>query len=181
MYDSPVRYGLVTKAFHWAMALLFLGQMMKLGDRIAEGEHWVGQTIVPWHGSVGALLLGLVALRVVWSLAQASRRPRHTGVHGRLVKAGHLALYFCMVYMPVSGAMMVLGKGYPFKSFGVTLVPGSGEKTQWMLSAAQFHSTVAWFFLILIIGHIAMAVVHRNSSHGMVGSTTNNNAEGDKS
>src|SRR3546814_19411404 len=36
--DSRSRYGTVSRAFHWLMALLIVWQFLKLGDRIAEGE-----------------------------------------------------------------------------------------------------------------------------------------------
>lgn len=43
------------------MAVLVGWQFLKFFDRIAEGEHWVGQTLVPWHISIGTLFLLLIA------------------------------------------------------------------------------------------------------------------------
>ncbi|WP_282450850.1 hypothetical protein [Marinobacter bryozoorum] len=37
--DSKERYGTLTKWLHWGMALLIGWQLMKFGDRIADGEH----------------------------------------------------------------------------------------------------------------------------------------------
>src|SRR3546814_5531346 len=47
--DSIQRYGSVTRFLHWGMAVLVATQFLKFGDRLGEGEHWIGQTIVPWH------------------------------------------------------------------------------------------------------------------------------------
>ena len=65
--DSENRYGTVTRTFHWAMALLIGWQFLKFGDRIAEGEHWIGQMLVPWHVSIGVVLLALILPRAVWA------------------------------------------------------------------------------------------------------------------
>lgn len=69
-FDTQKRCGTITKAFHWLMALLVGWQLLKFGDRIAEGEHWVGQVLVPWHVSVGVLLLAFAAL-IVGHIAMA--------------------------------------------------------------------------------------------------------------
>ena len=45
--DSKERYGSVSRIFHWGMAFLIVWQGLKFFDRINEGEHWVGQTLVP--------------------------------------------------------------------------------------------------------------------------------------
>lgn len=87
-FDARKRYGTVTEAFHWLMALLVGWQLLKFGDRIAEGEHWVGQTLVPWHVSVGVLMLVLVVPRTVWALSQRRRRPLHDPAMAFFVKPG---------------------------------------------------------------------------------------------
>src|SRR5690606_39809972 len=75
LHDTPARYGAISKFLHWSMALLFLWQLLKLGDRINDGEHWIGQTLVPFHGSIGLILLVMIVLRIVWSLKQRNQRP----------------------------------------------------------------------------------------------------------
>lgn len=47
MNDSKERYGALTRFFHWGMGLLIVWQFLKFFDRINDGEHWVGQTLVP--------------------------------------------------------------------------------------------------------------------------------------
>ena len=76
MNDSAHRYGSVSRILHWGMALLLTLQFLKLGDRIDEGEHWIGQTLVPTHVSIGVLLLVLVLLRLTWAVVQRGRRPQ---------------------------------------------------------------------------------------------------------
>ena len=73
--DTPQRYGTVSRLLHWLMAILVLWQALKLFDRIDDGEHWIGQTLVPWHLSIGSLLLLLIVLRIIWALRNVRHRP----------------------------------------------------------------------------------------------------------
>lgn len=86
MNDSSSRYGTVTRVLHWSMALFILLQFLKFGDRINDGEHWIGQTLVPTHISLGVLLMTLIVLRGLWVLRQRARRPVHEGPMALLVK-----------------------------------------------------------------------------------------------
>lgn len=160
LHDSQTRYGVVTKFLHWSMALLFLWQFLKLGDRINDGEHWIGQTLVPFHGSIGLILLALILVRIVWSLTQLRQRPPHDPATAWLVKAGHFGLYVMMVLMPLSAVMLMLGKGFGLKFFGMQLV-ARGDKIPWAASLGEFHSPLAWITLFLILGHIGAALFHR--------------------
>ncbi|MCX7556886.1 cytochrome b [Xanthomonadaceae bacterium JHOS43] len=160
--DTHERYGIVSRLFHWGMALLVIWQAMKFFDRIDEGEHWIGQTLVPWHVSVGSLLLLLVLLRAVWALRQRSNRPvaPPPPLMAFLASAGHVLLYAALVLMPLTGIAILLGNGYPLTAFGITLVPG-GEEIPWLATlGGSLHSPVAWLLLIMIIGHVGMALVH---------------------
>ncbi|MFA7440982.1 MAG: cytochrome b [Sphingomonadaceae bacterium] len=158
--DSTQRYGNVTRFLHWAMALLIVLQFLKLGDRIDDGEHWVGQTIVPWHISIGLLLLTLVVLRLLWALAQRRQRPGHVGFQAFLVKAGHFLLYVCMFLMPLTGLAAMLGGGYGLSAFGITLVAETGVETPWLADIGELHEIIAFAFLALAVGHIVMALYH---------------------
>ncbi|HLV76485.1 MAG TPA: cytochrome b [Marinobacter sp.] len=157
--DTPERYGTLTKALHWLMALLVGWQLLKLGDRIADGEHWVGQTLVPWHISIGVLLLVLIVLRLIWATSQRQQRPQPEPSMAWAVKAGHGLLYACLLLMPLTGIMVMLGGGYGVNAFGVQLI-AEGEERAWAGTLGSIHSPLAWLLTILVIGHIGAALVH---------------------
>lgn len=157
--DSPSHYGGVTRFFHWAMAVLIVLQFMKLGDYINDGEHWVGNTIVPWHLSIGATILVLALLRLWWSMRQRPHRPQPEASPA-MVKLGHNLLYACMLLMPLLGVSAVLGGGYALTLFGVTLVQKTEVEIPWLAAIGNLHAPVAWLFLVLVIGHIAAALYH---------------------
>jgi cytochrome b561 len=156
--DTKERYGVISKIFHWLMALLVGWQLLKLGDRIADGKHWVGETLVPWHVSIGTLLLALIVLRIIWALVQRKKRPQPPK-NAFLVKAGHGLMYAVMLVLPLTGVMYLVGKGYGLKAFDVQLIAG-GEKTAWLAELGHNHSTLAWILAALVVGHIVIALVH---------------------
>ncbi|CEA04614.1 cytochrome b561 [Pseudomonas saudimassiliensis] len=157
--DSRERYGSISRLFHWGMGLLIIWQGLKFFDRIAEGEHWVGQTLVPWHISIGSLLLVLVILRIIWAAKQKNNRPVQDPATALLVKAGHFLLYAGMVLMPVTGILTMIGNGYGWTAFGVQLA-AKGDEIPWMASLGSLHSPIAWLLLLMIIGHVGIALVH---------------------
>ena len=157
--DSKVRYGTITRLLHWGMALLIVWQALKLFDRVNDGEHWVGETLVPWHISIGTLLLVLVAVRIIWAVSQRRNRPEREPATAFLVKAGHFLLYACMLLLPVVGILRMVGKGYGLKAFGIQLID-KGDKIPWMASVGELHSPIAWVLLVLIAGHVGIALVH---------------------
>ncbi|AFN77989.1 cytochrome b561 [Stutzerimonas stutzeri DSM 10701] len=157
--DSKERYGTVSKWFHWLMGGLIIWQFLKLGDRISEGEHWIGQTLVPWHVSIGALLMVLIVLRIFWASSQLKQRPLHDPATAFVVKAGHLALYVGMLLLPITGLLTMIGNGYGLKVFGVQLV-AKGPEIDWVATLGSAHSPLAWIMVFLAIGHIGMALLH---------------------
>lgn len=157
--DSKERYGSITRIFHWGMALLLGWQLLKFFDRISDGEHWVGQTLVPWHVSIGTLLMLLIVLRIIWAATQRGNRPEQDPATATLVKVGHFLMYAAMLLMPLTGILTMAGKGYGLKAFGVQLIE-KGAETSWMASVGALHSPIAWLLLLMVVGHIGIALVH---------------------
>jgi len=157
--DSTERYGRISIVLHWLMTGLIGWQLLKLGDRIADGEHWIGQTLVPWHVSIGALLLVLIVLRIVWALSQRQHRPRQDPATALLVKAGHGLLYAGMALMPLTGVLTMLGGGHGLTVFGLELL-NKGEEIPWASGLGSLHSPLAWGLTILIVGHAGIALIH---------------------
>lgn len=157
--DSKERYGRVSMILHWGMAVLIGWQLLKFTKRIAEGEHWIGETLVPWHTSIGILLLVLIVLRLIWVMTQRDHRPVHDPATAILVKTGHSLLYAGMLLMPLAGIMVMLGGGYGVTAFGIEIF-AKGEEIAWAASLGKLHSPMAWLLTLLIIGHIGMAFIH---------------------
>ncbi len=157
--DSLERYGTVSKTLHWLMTFLIAWQLLKFGDRIADGEHWVGEALVPWHVSIGSLLLVLIIVRIVWVFTQRHHRPLQDPKMAKLVKTGHGLLYAVMLLMPIAGMMAMVGGGYGVNAFGLQVI-AEGDEIGWASAIGSLHAPLAWVLTVLIIGHIGMALIH---------------------
>ncbi|WP_017431179.1 cytochrome b [Vreelandella jeotgali] len=166
-HDTPRRYGAVSLLFHWTMALLIIAQFMALGGYINDGEHWIGNTIVPWHVDIGLLLLVLVSLRLLWMLGQREQRPEPHGHRPMqlLAKGGHLLLYTCMVLMPLTGLLIMVGEGHSLAFFGFQLLAERDAEMSWAILLGESHAPISWLFVALVIGHLGAALYHHFIKH----------------
>jgi cytochrome b561 len=159
--DNRQRYGTVSRFFHWVMAILILEQFFKFADRINEGEHWLGDTFGPLHGSIGLILLMLVVLRLLWSVSQQGQRPINHGFEGFVAKVTHGVMYLCVLALPFLGMLYVYGKGYAVKFFGLEVIAKPASETEWAIAAGGFHSPIAILLALLVLLHGAAAIYHR--------------------
>lgn len=161
--DSPARYGLVSRTFHWGMAALFAAQFL------SAAAHWglardnaLREALWSYHGALGTTLFLLVLLRGLWGLANLPRRPAHSGAAGRAAVAGHAAIYGLMVIVPAVRLLAAAGSTRGFSYLGIPVFPARETEIAWMLAPAEWHGELGWILALLVLGHIAMAIVwHR--------------------
>ncbi len=163
LIDTPHRYGSVTRLLHWAMALLLFWQlggmiMKNVLGRVPLMKFWVGT-----HASIGALLFALVVVRLLWTLRERRRRPAYgRDMAGVAARAGHVLLYALMVIVPGLAILRMIGSGKGVTLFGVEFASPTGQQIAWMTAPANaVHGLLAWMLLTLMIGHVAMVLVHR--------------------
>lgn len=161
--DNTTRYGLVSRALHWGMALLILWQFLSAASHYFFEDTAIEAFFWPSHKPLGLLLLLLMGLRLLWALAQKSQRPPSVSLWA---KTGHVTLYLLLLLVPVLGLLRQYGSGRSFEPFGIPLFAGfEDDKIQWMLDAGSIlHGELGWVLLLLIVGHILMALRRRNSS-----------------
>lgn len=156
-------YGVVAKFFHWIMALAIIGML-------AVGLYMEGLEISPdkfklygIHKSVGALLLSLVFLRLLWkSINVNPKLPRGmawyevAGAH-----SSHLMLYLLMLAMPLSGWMMSSFAGFPVSVFGWFTLPDLVAADRDMQKLfKEIHEYAGYFLIAVIAAHLGASLFH---------------------
>ena len=98
-------------------------------------------------------------MRAGWNLLNRHNRPPSVN---RAAAVGHAVLYALMFLIPFIGLVRQYGSGSEFSAFGMPIMAGfEAEKIQWMIDLGRnFHSLLGWTMLVLIVGHIGMAIVH---------------------
>ena len=125
------RYGFVSQALHWLTVALviFLLVSGKFGDVEADEP---GSALFIWHGSLGLLVLLLVAARIVWGFIH--RAPDLPNTMTRIARISartmHGCLYALLVALPLSGWLAASAHGASVSFFGVVSIP-----------ALQLHGT----------------------------------------
>ncbi len=160
--DNTEHYGIVSKVFHWGIALLLLWQFLSASAHFFFEDTAIEAFFWPTHKPLGVILLMLMVLRLIWYLINRANRPQSVSP---LAKLGHITMYLLITVIPIVALLRQYGSGRTFELFGVTIFPGfEGEKIQWMLDlGSDFHGELGWVLLLLIIGHIFMTYVHQKS------------------
>jgi cytochrome b561 len=126
--NDPARYGLVSIALHWLMALLIVG-LYFLGDYMVDLDYYH-----PWylkapdlHRSLGLLVAALLVLRLVWR--RLNPRPRAEGHpwERHIAAWMHGMLYVMTGVAAVSGYLISTGDGQGVQVFGLFEVPALND------------------------------------------------------
>lgn len=155
-------YGTISKAFHWGMAALVLAM---LGIGFFMGGMPASLTKLKTynlHKSLGVTVLALVVLRMLWHLY--APRPALLALHAweRLAaRAGHAALYFFMLAMPLSGWAMSAAAGRPVSFFGLFTLPDIAPANPAIQRICHdIHEICALGLLAMVAAHFAAALKH---------------------
>src|SRR5260221_1583123 len=113
------------KLFHWVMAALILAQIA-LGLMAASWR--VSPTKLElffWHKSTGMLILALVALRLLWRLANPTPAlPTGMAAWERAAaRLSHRLLYALMIALPVTGRIVNSPSNVPVRVFWLIPLP----------------------------------------------------------
>ncbi|WAJ29144.1 cytochrome b [Antarcticirhabdus aurantiaca] len=160
--DTPAGYGLVSRSLHWLMALLIVWQFTSALLRVFAEDTAIEGFFWSTHYSVGFTIYVLAVVRGIWGLANLKRRPSHGGsLLDRAAPLGHLAMYVLMIVVPFLAILRAAGGGRGLSVYGLQLVAPGGEPNPMLTEPANaLHGLLGWVLLALIVGHVAMALIH---------------------
>ncbi|MCD8562912.1 MAG: cytochrome b [Alphaproteobacteria bacterium] len=161
--NSSDQYGVVSRFFHWVIALLILGLLcVGFGMHSLPPEPFKG-TVYGIHKSTGMLVLMLAALRILW-VAYAGRPvslENHAFWEKALAKIVHILLYFGMIVMPVSGWIMSSAGEHPVTFYNLfTIPPIVAPNHDLGETAERIHGLAAYALIAAVLLHYAGAFKH---------------------
>ncbi len=156
--NAPDRFGLVSRALHWGMAALILGN---LGLGLALMQVPPGLSTL-WlyglHKSLGFTALVLVLVRLVWHRLSPPPRPLPAPRpwQDRLARATHAALYALMVAVPLAGWSAASASGIDTVLFGRLTLPAIAPvSVAWEDWAALAHRWLTRALMAVLALHLA--------------------------
>ncbi len=161
--NSTERFGLVSLALHWVMALLVIA-LFALGFYMTGLEYtdiWY-HSAPEFHKSFGLLLFLLVLFRLGWRLGSVMPAfvpmPRW---ESSAALAVHRLFYLLLLAIPVSGYLISTADGRGIEFFGLFEVPALISGVEGQEDAAGAVHLILAFSIIGLTGlHTAAACKH---------------------
>ena len=122
--NRTARYDGLTQVLHWTTALLVLVLLVMGKMGFVDVDH-PGSAGFMWHGSLGVLVLALVAARFVWRLVSPPPElpATVTGLGRIAARSMHVSLYVLLVALPLSGWLAASSEGSHVNFFNVATLP----------------------------------------------------------
>lgn len=162
------RYSRAAMWFHWVIAALIIANLA-VGFLHEDFEKPLRGSMMAFHKATGLAILGLSLARLAWRLSH--RPPAFDPALQRwevtLARAAHWLFYVLMIVIPVTGWLIVSGKGRPTSFFGLFDVPAlpisNSEDLHEFFEEA--HELLGWAILVLVVLHVAGAAKHHLQGH----------------
>lgn len=160
---SPARHGFWTIALHWSSAAAVLLAALAVLLREVVEEPALRNLLLGLHRQAGLfVMLALVArlvLRFTRGMADfATGVPRW--MHA-LALGAHVALYLCLLALPLLGMAASNAHGVQVSLFGLLNLPMLvGDDPDLADQLTDWHAWAAWALLALLLAHVAAALWH---------------------
>ena len=170
---ASLRYTRVAVVLHWLIGAFLLAQIA-FGWFLASVPRGTPMRgfYVNLHKSTGLTLLLLILARLGWRIANdPPLLPSFMPLwERRAARRSHVALYACMLGMPVSGYIASNFSKYGVKLFNVVTLPpwGTNDPRIYALFNTT-HVVLSYVFVALIVLHIMAAVRHAIRADGVFG------------
>jgi len=163
--NSAAGFGLLTKLFHWSIALLILG-LIWLGWYMVDltyYDKWYKDSL-DYHKSLGVLVLFLALIKIGWQCYTptpdtVSRLKPWERVGA---KSMHYILFGMMILIPITGYLISTSAGNPVQIFNWFEIPAIIDVDKKLRELAiTIHFYLAYATLFLVAGHAGAAIKHQ--------------------
>lgn len=156
------RFTGVARLLHWTMAALVLA-MLFIGAGMVATVAPAHDVLFAWHKPLGALVLVLAAVRLLWRLGH--RPPPLPADLPRLqalaAKGSHVVLYVLMFAVPLAGWATLSSGGLPASLVGGLVLPAITDADPALFAVLRpLHRVLAYALFALVLVHLAAALHH---------------------
>ena len=162
--NSPDRYGAVSLTLHWLTAVLIVAAWLlgTFDDVLPKGPARDAGLFA--HITFGLAMLGLLAMRVAWRLADPPPGPEPATAGLWAQRAAHFThwmLYILLAGVIIAGIVLQFARGRPLPLFGLAEIasPWMADRA-FARSVKEVHEVLANALLVFAILHAASAMFH---------------------
>jgi len=160
--DTPDGYGIVSRLFHWIMAVAIFG-LFALGWWMVKLDYYSPYYVSApdLHRSVGIVLFIALIARIMWRAINV--KPKDADLNAFERKASwlvHFAFYPLLIALSISGYLIATPDGRPIDVFGWFKVPSIIQQKGLEDTAGLFHWVIAYTVIALAVIHTAAALKH---------------------
>lgn len=156
-------YDRISRILHWLTAIVVLA-MIPAGLVMADTENrGLQDTLFIFHKNTGALLIMLLAIRLVWRLTHAAPPLPATmpTTQKAAAKVSHFALYFLLFVMAISGYVRVRAGGFPIEMLDAFGAPSFVPRDDTLAETAKsIHARAKFALMFVIVLHVSAATYH---------------------
>ena len=162
--DARYRFVPGLRWLHWTMAvLIFVAIVLGTISAYLPAGHQPRQGLLEVHKSLGFTILFLLIVRITWRLVAGE--PQYRTPLGRLnhlaSRAGHVALYVLMLFMPVTGYLYSAAGGYSLPWFGLFQWPRLLPHDEGIAASGKLlHDWGGWVIAAVVAVHLAAVGWH---------------------
>lgn len=162
---STERYSGLSIALHWLMLLLIVAVYATIeGREFFEKGTPMRDALKAWHFTLGLTVFALVWLRILARLMGPTPPiiPEPSAAQVLVGKIVHLGLYALMIFMPISGWLILSGEAKAIPFWGFELPPLIGPDKDLAETIEEIHATFGKIGYALIAIHALGAIVHHH-------------------
>lgn len=165
--DQSPYYTRTAQVLHWLMAIIFIavwligsysGNFLSYDvDGSFKGD------VISLHKNLATTIIFLVVVRIFWRYTHpAPKLPDSMSpMMQKIAHIGHLALYFMLLALPITGCLWSWSLGYPAPVLYLFDLPALVSKNPEITAIAKpMHIYLSWGAALLLIGHILAALKH---------------------
>jgi cytochrome b561 len=155
-------YDAVARTLHWLTVLLVAMQFVIGWTMPDVHKDTQPVNLIAWHLGVGATLVAVMAIRVIWRLTHWPTPDELPPLLSVVSRITHVLLYTALVLVPLLGWINASSRGWTVRLLGVVPYPALSEPgSAFGHEMGDVHGILAWVLFALIGLHVVAALFHR--------------------
>jgi cytochrome b561 len=159
---NAARYDGVARLIHWLVVVIIAAQFA-IGWTMPDVHKGTQPTgLIAWHLAVGALLIAVMTIRVVWRFTHRPPPDALAPLLSAVSQITHLLLYAALIAVPLLGWANASSRGWTVRLLGTVSYPDlTPVGSSLGHTMGDIHGVLAWVLFALIVMHVAAALFHR--------------------